>query len=66
MKSKLTIFFAGVGAGLLVAFLAIGFAAKDFAPARVVTTPVLQSGTNLLEPIYWKRAVVTYQGRPPQ
>jgi hypothetical protein len=60
MKSKLTVFFAGFAAGLLAMCLAIGLMADDPRMQSPVAMPVVQSNTNLLEPIHWKQTRVLW------
>ena len=56
MKSKLPMFFVGFGAGLLVAFLAIGFGGRAFPGKRERTTLIFESTTNGT-PVVMKREV---------
>ena len=58
MKSKLTVFFAGFGAGLVAAFLMIGLAPDRPAAQRTVSRPtIIYDDSNAAA--VWKRVDVT-------
>jgi hypothetical protein len=58
MKNKLTVFFAGFAVGLLMAFLAIGFAGGSMPGKRTRTTLAFESSTNANAPVQMKRVVI--------
>ena len=60
MKSTLTIFFAGFGAGLLVMCLWMGLTAEKSLGPRGVSVPVVEGNTNLLAPSYWQKTTLTF------
>ena len=57
MKSKLTIFFAGFGLGLLGAFLALGFSDRPMSGKRTRTTLAFEFDSNGSAPVEMKRIV---------